>query len=51
MLSWRMIRRQSVVLMFFGLLGVITLSPLSFHLGTQVPGEIDYFHFNWNYCG
>ncbi len=49
MLSWRMIRRQFVVLLFFGLLGVITLSPLIFHLGTQVPGEIDYFHFNWNY--
>ncbi|MBI5958832.1 MAG: hypothetical protein HY866_08865, partial [Chloroflexi bacterium] len=48
-LSWRTLTRQSAVLLFFALLGVITLSPLIFHLGTQVPGEIDFFHFNWNY--
>ncbi|HEX3052275.1 MAG TPA: hypothetical protein VHP83_16565 [Aggregatilineaceae bacterium] len=49
MLSWRMIWKQSALILFFGLLGVITLSPLIFNLGTQVPAEIDYFHFNWNY--
>ncbi len=49
MISWRMIRQQIGVILFFGMLGVITLSPLIFHMGTRVPGEIDYFHFNWNY--
>jgi hypothetical protein len=47
---WQVIRRQSAVVMFYGLLAWLTLSPLSFHLGTQVPGgKSDYFHFNWNY--
>jgi hypothetical protein len=49
MVSWRILRRQLAVVTFYALLGLITLSPLTFHLGSQVPGEIDYFHFNWNY--
>jgi hypothetical protein len=44
------VRRQSAVALFYGLLGLLTLSPLVFHLGTEVPGgKPDYFHFNWDY--
>jgi hypothetical protein len=45
-------RRAILVLAFFVLLSAITLSPLSYHLGSMAPaaykGEYDYYHFHWN---
>ena len=43
-----LLRRSLPVALVFALLSAIALSPLIFHLSTQVLG-IDYFHFNWNF--
>ncbi|MBN1202534.1 MAG: hypothetical protein JXJ20_11825 [Anaerolineae bacterium] len=52
MRSWQAIRRPLLISLLFVLLSAITLSPLSFHLGSLAPseyeGELDYYHFHWN---